>query len=273
MIKHGVTPSAEPTAPPPSLEELKRYLGVEGVPFGLLAGALPFGAGDTTAGSETELQAVVIGSRETVDLPLMIDGSNYFANILRRAAAGDLPRRAVTDLEKFLSANSEQLWDNSWVRFPLRHLGSGSAELLDRDLCLQRSRPEIGYRHDRERFIFSQGGEEWLRVPLSYLLRLTLAQVAGGSPAAHPLLRAVAARIMDNFLSDNTSPETHSFRVVTSKKGESVGGAIARETTRRYLVTQLLVARDHGIPAMGRQRKGGGSISGRGAQPRTTDRP
>ena len=81
---------------------------MEGVSPGLLAGHLPFSAGDATAGSETELQAVVLGARESVDLPLMIEQSNYFANILRRAAAGDLPRRAVTDLERFLGSNTEQ---------------------------------------------------------------------------------------------------------------------------------------------------------------------
>ncbi len=244
MILRGIAPSAGPrlVTLPPTLDEIRRYLGVEGVPTALLADALPFSAGDTTAGSETELQAVVLGNRESVDLPIMIEGSNYFANILRRAAAGDLPRRVVTDLEHFLSSNTEQVWDNSWVRFPMAHLVPASAELLVRDLCIQRSRPEIGSRHDRDRFIFSQDGEEWLRIPISYLLRLTLAQVTGGDNAAHPLLCSVAAHIMDHFLSDNTSPETHSFQIVTSGTGEPIGPALARETARRFLVTQLLVA-------------------------------
>jgi hypothetical protein len=48
--------------------------------------ALPFALGDTTAGSETELQAVVAGGNNQVDLPISISQSNYFANIMRRAA-------------------------------------------------------------------------------------------------------------------------------------------------------------------------------------------
>ena len=247
MIRHGATPSAGPrlitpsNAAPPTLQEIKSYLGVEGVSPGLLAGHLPFSAGDTTVGSETELQAVVLGARESVDLPLMIEQSNYFANILRRAAAGDLPRRAVTDLERFLGSNTEQVWDNSWVRFPRRHLSARAAELLDRDLRLQRSNPVAGYRSDRNRFLFTEEGEEWLRIPISYLLRLTLAEVTGVPGNLHPLIRSVADRLMDHFLSDNTSPETHSFHVVSSAAGEPAGAGIARETARRYLVTQLLV--------------------------------
>jgi hypothetical protein len=245
MIKHGVVTSATPRqtiAPltaPPTLQEIRIYLGVEGVQPGLLPGRLPFSAGDSTAGSETELQAVVLGSRESVDLPLMIEQSNYYANIFRRAAAGDLPRRAITDLEKYLGSNTEQLWDNSWVRFPRRHLGGRAAELLDRDLRVQRSNPDRGYRTDCDRFVFSNGGEEWLRIPLSYLLRLTLAQV---TEKVSPLLCSVAERLMDHFLSDNTSPETHSFHIATSGAGKTVGSQIARETTRRYLMTQLLVS-------------------------------
>ena len=38
--------------------------------------ALPFSLHDATAGSETELQAAVAGTRETVDLPVTIQESN-----------------------------------------------------------------------------------------------------------------------------------------------------------------------------------------------------
>lgn len=233
--------AASETAPPTS-GQIQDYLGVAGVAPGLLAERLPFTAGDTTFGSETELQAVVLGGRETVDLPLTIERSNYFANMIRRAAAGDLPRRAVTDLERFLGANSEQVWDNSWVRFPLRHLGPRAAEALERDLLKQRSNPEAGFRGDRDRFVFTEDGEPWLRIPLSYLLRLTLAEVTEPCHTPHPLIRSVADRLMDHFLSDNTSPETHSFQVVTERPGEPAGCGIARETARRYLLTQLLTA-------------------------------
>ncbi|HSU87547.1 MAG TPA: hypothetical protein VLL56_01845 [Terriglobia bacterium] len=51
--------------------------------------SIPFSIGDVTAGSETELQAAVAGSASTVDLPLSIRSSNYFKNVVYRAAVGD----------------------------------------------------------------------------------------------------------------------------------------------------------------------------------------
>jgi len=56
--------------------------------------SLPFAPGDTTAGSEAELQTIVEGKKHQVDLPITIEQSNYFADMLRRAAAGDAGKRA-----------------------------------------------------------------------------------------------------------------------------------------------------------------------------------
>ena len=50
--------------------------------------SLPFCGNDVTAGSETELQAVVMGKSENVDLPQTIQNSNYFKNIIKRACSG-----------------------------------------------------------------------------------------------------------------------------------------------------------------------------------------
>jgi hypothetical protein len=80
--------------------------------------SLPFSAGDVTAGSETELQAAVFGSAGAVDLPLSIRHSNYFANVVRRAAAGDTPRQSISRLQRYLEGNEDNVWENSWVRLP-----------------------------------------------------------------------------------------------------------------------------------------------------------
>src|SRR5579885_2562405 len=58
---------------------------------------LPFTAFDPTAGSEDELQAVVIGSPDDCDLPLSIRNSRFFHNIARRSASGEAPRRTLSD--------------------------------------------------------------------------------------------------------------------------------------------------------------------------------
>jgi len=52
---------------------------------------LPFSSSDATAGTENELQAVVLGDKKDVDLPITIEESNYYKNILRRVKAGEPP--------------------------------------------------------------------------------------------------------------------------------------------------------------------------------------
>ena len=68
-----------------------------------LAEALPFGIGDATAGAENELQTVVTGPREQVDLARAVEESNYFKNLMRRAAVGEASKSLVRDIEDFLS--------------------------------------------------------------------------------------------------------------------------------------------------------------------------
>lgn len=201
--------------------------------------SLPFSAGDTTAGTETELQVAVAGRREDVDLPLAIEESVYFAAIARRAAAGDAPRRAVSDLERFLSRNRDEVWENSWVRFPRRMLSPFADRIFTTDLKANKADPLSGERSDAGRFVFLKDGEQWLRLPVSYLIKLALADA--GDAGGHPLIRATAERLLGHFLNDNTSPETFSFHVVHLTPENGMGKEIAREKAIRYLLTQLLV--------------------------------
>src|SRR5580704_11431532 len=84
---------------------------------GLSVDELPFVASDATAGSEDELQTVVVGQANDCDLPLTISESRFFRNIARRHASGEAPRSALLELEAFLS-DSRGVWENSWIRFP-----------------------------------------------------------------------------------------------------------------------------------------------------------
>jgi len=72
---------------------------------GIIVESLPFASGDITAGSESELQAVVIGDKASVDLPLQIEHSNYYDNVGRRVAAGDTPQSKITSLDRYLNDN------------------------------------------------------------------------------------------------------------------------------------------------------------------------
>lgn len=224
-----------------SLERLRRALEITNVRSRHFVESIPFSVGDTTAGSETELQAAVRGARTDVDLPLSVESSNYFANIVRRAVAGDTSGRAITDLERYLDSNRESVWENSWARFPSRRLSPYARQVLAVDLLLNRKQPDSGPRPDVDRFLCARNGDEYLRVPISYLIKLALADVLGTQPGIPALIVETGLRVMDKLLSDNTSPETLSFHVTVLRPEVGSGKAVARETSRRYFLTQLLI--------------------------------
>src|SRR5271166_4716095 len=64
-------------------EALLESMGLQGLTH-LSVDELPFAAGDATAGSEDELQAVVAGRPSDCDLPFTIRESRFFRNIARR---------------------------------------------------------------------------------------------------------------------------------------------------------------------------------------------
>ena len=219
---------------------MSRMLGPEGNGRSFLE-QLPFALGDTTGGTETELQAVVVGGRGDVDLPCIIEQSDYFANIAKRAAAGDTPKRLIADLEHYLAGNRDQVWENSWVRFPRKNLSSFALRVFEGDLLSDKKNPSAGRRSDAGRFFTTDsGGEELLRLPVSYLLKLSLADLVGSQKLPEPL-EATGKRLMGHYLNDNTSPETFSFQVVPLTREGGMGRALARETSKRFLLTQLLV--------------------------------
>lgn len=203
--------------------------------------ALPFAGDDCTAGSETELQVAVAGSKGSVDLPLVIERSNYFANIVKRVAAGDTSRRAITELERYLDGNSEGVWENSWVRFPVSRLSTFAAATLESDLLSDKRKPGHGLRSDADRFFVREQSGELLRLPVSYLLKISLAEVLGSQKMLPGLIDSAGRMVMGCLLNDNTSPETISFHVVNVTGDNGRGRAVAKEAAKRFLLTQLLV--------------------------------
>jgi hypothetical protein len=227
---------------PESERESLSMIGVSFESPDRMAATLPFSLNDVTAGSENELQAVVAGDKEQVDLPLIIEQSNYFANIMKHAAAGETPKKVIADLERFLADNPSKIWENSWVRFPRRYLSSYANDVFEGDLLADKKNPAMGKRADSGRFILSDAtGEELLRLPVSYLIKLALADLIGSQRILPPCIRQTGIRLMGHYLNDNTSPETFSFNVVSLTPAGGMGKAIARESAIRYLMTQLLV--------------------------------
>ncbi len=201
---------------------------------------LPFTGQDATAGSEDELQAVVVGSAGDCDLPLSLRESRFFRNIARRSASGEAPANTLTELEAFLH-DTRGVWENSWIRFPEARLSRRALEVFDADLHVTRD-DGITERSDTARFRFVQAGERWLRIPISYALKLSLADFLGAQPHMPEPMRQEARRLMQHFLNDNTSPETTSFHIVQGDGRRSLGEQVAREAARRFLFTSLLMS-------------------------------
>ncbi len=170
---------------------------------------LPFSADDVTAGSETELQTAVCGSKDDVDLSLTIKQSPYYRHIVKHAATGELPRRLVRDIENHL-ANADMVWEHSWIRLPRHTLCEYANNVFARDLQADKRKVDSPLRRDAKRFVLTIGGIEYLRLPVSYLLKLSLAH-AISKKNIDPLIRDAGEKMMGHFLNDNTSPVTHSF--------------------------------------------------------------
>ncbi|MDZ7667539.1 MAG: hypothetical protein U5K27_19790 [Desulfotignum sp.] len=203
--------------------------------------SLPFSFRDVTAGAENEFQAVVMGKREDVDLPITIESANFFKNMVRRAASGDTSRKTVTALERYLEQKND-VWENSWVRFPEKSLNAYAREVFTSDLLADKASPAAGPRSDAGQFRFLQAGEPMIRIPVSYLLKLSLADVIGSAPLIHPRIKQTGEKMLSHFLNDNTSPEIFSFHPVRSGVGSrGIGRTLATETLIRFLFTQLLV--------------------------------
>lgn len=203
---------------------------------------LPFSENDTTAGSESELQAVIVGKSESVDLPISIRESTFFKNLVKSAMRGDMPMRTVDGLMDYLQPGGESAWENSWARFPRHTLSSYAETMLERDLLADKSNPAAGKRLDAGKFAFTHMGEERLRLPVSYLLKIALADFAGTQMDASGIPASMARKLLSHFLNDNTSPETFSFYVSPVFPSTGMGKAVAVETSRRFLLSQLLTA-------------------------------
>ena len=201
----------------------------------------PFSPNDVTAGSEDELQAVVIGSAASCDLPVTIHESRFYRNLTKRIESGEAPRQGYFELQEFL-ANSASVWENSWVRFPESRLTPRALDTFYGDLGSGPACISKRLRADASRYTFEHGGERWIRIPISYALKLALADVVGSQAHMPAQLRDEAERLMKHFSNDNTSPETTSFHVVVGTAQRSTGEQVARESARRFLFTTLLMS-------------------------------
>lgn len=213
--------------------ELQQYL--------LSQNVTPFGNADSSVGMEFELQVAVEGEPENIDLPITLYNSDCYQSILKRTECGDLPPCKIQSLDDYLYGNTSKVWENSWVRFGINRLTDFSRKILRRDLQSDKTLAESPERSDVDRFLFNENGEEKLRVPVSYLLKLSLANCLSASPLIPDELVELGLELMDHLTSDNTSPEILSFSVQTADSENRVGAVAAQEACRTFLFCQLLV--------------------------------
>jgi hypothetical protein len=233
-----IRPESHPQAA--NLFKLIHILGIDTTSADGIARTLPFTPSDATAGSESEYQTAVSGSRRHVDLAREIESSGFFRNLKKRAMRGDTPPSQITALEHFLEGNPNRVWENSWVRLPLDTLNPYARVILRDDMRADKGCADSPPRSDACRFTFQMDDREYLRIPVSYLLKLSLADTLD-DPRVHAAIREIGQSAMDHFLSDNTSPETFSFHPVRMSQEFGQGQAISRETALRYLLSQLLI--------------------------------
>ncbi|MDY6792768.1 MAG: hypothetical protein SWH54_16010 [Thermodesulfobacteriota bacterium] len=225
---------------PPDIQHLKGLLGVRSGSPERVASSLPFYTDDITAGTENEMMAVVTGNSHEVDLPLTIRESRFFKNYKKMVSTGDTHRKVIADIDQFIEENSSLTWENSWVRFAARRLGKYAHLVFERDLIADKRFPIGPLRKDVHKFKITKKGKELIRIPVSYLLKLALAEITD-SPGLNKISRDTGRQLMVHFLSDNTSPETFSFFPVTFTGRNQNGKGIAKETSTRFLLCQLLV--------------------------------
>lgn len=195
--------------------------------------SLPFAGGDVTVGTENELQATVIGARHEVDLPLSIEQSAYFAQRMQN----DSP--PASGLQAYLGAT---VWENSRVRVPMDALNACARVLVTRDLLADKNDPAKGRRRDADGLFAGGADARVLRAPISYLLKLALADVLGDARAAPAVVRRTGEHLLGCMLNDNTSPELVSAYVSPLARALGLGRAVAKENAQRFLLTQLLCA-------------------------------
>jgi hypothetical protein len=200
----------------------------------------PFAAVYLSVGMEFELQVAVAGNYNDVDLPRSINESGFFRNTVKRAARGDLPPKSIDSLRNFLYHNDTGIWENSWVRLKEDHLDDFARKQLFHDLLADKNKPDGPKRGDLDRFSFTQQGERWFRLPVSYLLKLALADAIGSASPVSPVIFKTGKDLLPHFLSDNTSPEILSLTIPLGTNGR-IGRLASREAARTFFLSQVLI--------------------------------
>lgn len=198
-----------------------------------------FSKNDITAGIETEFQTAVKGTKDTVDLPIRIRNSTFYKNLLTRTNNGEYSQDKLKKVNEFLNNNNTDIWENSYVTIKDRYLSNFTRSVIHYDFLSDKRDPTKGLRSDIKNFYVLKDGEMAYRFPVSYLLKLALADFIGEANSLSELTLKTAKKLMEHFSNDNTSPEVISFYISNDSKS-TIGDALGRENVKKFLFTQLL---------------------------------
>lgn len=216
-------------------------------------GTFPFNPEDATAGVENEFQTAVEGHSSKCDLPLTISSSKYYKSLLKRIRSGEISKSTISGIDRYLSSNNSGVWENSWVRIDIDRLEIHARMVLDSDMKSMRGDPSSPLRSDIDSFMLKENDRGILRVPVSYMLKLCLADAAWAA-GENSVARHAGIHALLCFINDNTSPEVSSFFPVRLSDGPAAGTASADETLLRFLLIQALAA--HANTAYGLRESG-----------------
>ncbi len=237
------------------LGDFRKSLGIAD-DSGVCPGNIPYTGNDATCGIENEFQTSIKGNSPDVDLSIYIRESRYLRNLVKRAERGDLPGKSIAGIMEFLDENRNGIWENSWVRFPRNTLSNYADSIFRSDLRSDKCNPVSPERSDAWKFTVTHNGEECLRIPVSYMLKLALADSVSGGVYIHPVIRNAGEQFLGCFLNDNTSPEIVSFFPVKNSSENTAAENIRDQNLKSYLLTQMLVLyanRKFGLGTLGQE--------------------
>lgn len=203
---------------------------------------LPFFGDDCTIGVENELQAVVMGKSEDVDICSQLFESSFYSNLSKRSETNEFQTDLMEKINLlYKDKNSSTVFENSFVRFPIKSLTKFAKSIFYADLRYDQNKPDSRLRSDHKNFFITKNKETYIRIPISYLLKLSVADAISINPNIDPGIKLTGEKLMRSFLNDNTSPELTSFYVTKMKTGKNAGKSFVRETLLRFFMSQILL--------------------------------
>ena len=119
-------------------------------------------------------------------------------------------------------------------------MGDLAKIIFQHDILADKANPSAG-KNGFEQIYFSKRRSGYIRVPMSYLFKFSLAEIVDPQRKVHPLIHQTGLNIMQYYLNDNTSPETSSFYIISLQSEKGMGRSVAKEMSMRFLLSQLLV--------------------------------